>query len=152
MTTLSDLLDQEFFEAAAYRSIYTLDQALVLKNTRDLVVAPEDGESSARRSCDERSAIELDARGVTDEGGKALIRLRDYICQSGERQVAERPVTFLATPVSGDQPIFLTCDIEIAPDSDDVTVAVYSWSPGGERAGRIPFSWRMRLRYATLIL
>ena len=151
MTTLSDLLDQEFFEAAAYRSIYTVDKAVVLKNTRDLVVAPKDGERSARRSCDERSAIELDARGVTDEGGKALIRLKDYICPSGDRQEAERPVTFLATPASGDQPIFLTCDIQVVPNSDDVTVAVYSWSPDGKLAGRIPFSWRMRLRYAVLI-
>ncbi|MCZ6544215.1 MAG: hypothetical protein O6913_00730 [Chloroflexi bacterium] len=149
MTTHGDLLphsDLELFEVAAYRSIYTEDRPLVRKDTRDQRVVLANGDRSlGRPRCDEEQAIELDASAVTDHHGKVSILLSNYVC--GPILIVQRPVTFLATPASGDQAIFLTCSIDMAPTLDDVTATVYSWAPGGELVGDIPFSWRIRLRY-----
>jgi hypothetical protein len=89
-----------------------------------------------RETCQDVSAIDVAGQSSTGADGTRRWRLKDFIC--GGRDV-RRPVSFVATAATG-RPVTVTALIaSLAPDLE---VDVFTWTPAGDPAPNVPFSWR----------
>jgi hypothetical protein len=101
------------------------------------VFDPEIGAGGGQReTCQDVTAIDVAGQSSTGADGTRRWRLKDFIC--GGRNV-QRPVSFVATAATG-RPVTVTARI-VSP-GPDLEVDVFTWTPAGDPAPNVSFSWR----------
>ena len=96
------------------------------------------GGAEAKRRCDDTTAIDLGGWATTDDNGKRIWQLSDFVCDA-DSYVYRRPVSFVATPLS-ETPVSVT--VSIRSTGSDLIVDIFSWDTSGAAAPRVAFSWR----------
>ena len=100
---------------------------------------PDQGETAgSRRRCLDSPSIDLGGRATTDDSGKRIWKLSDFVC-GADALVYHRPVSFVATPLS-ETPVSIT--VSVRSTGSDLVVNVFSWDRSGDPAPRVFFSWR----------
>lgn len=98
-----------------------------------------------------RQARFLDVGGfwTTGSEGKALFRLTEFLCHTGES--FQQPLNVVATPISS-TPCYVTIVAKLINNGADAQIEVWSWDADGAAAPDVYFNWRCRLEFAQFIL
>jgi len=121
-------------------SLYAIGKVQVqeVDLTSQVFDAGSGGGASPRRSCSTPPAIDLGGSAVTDDCGKRIWKLSDFVCDSNLRFYSQ-PVSFVATALS-ETPVSMT--VSVQSTGFDLGVKVFSWDASGAAAPRVAFSWR----------
>lgn len=96
------------------------------------------------KACVARSLLDISGVSRTSSAGTITFRLNDFLClrPGSPGRLFEAPINVVVTPRS-EGPAILTARAEIAPNTEDVAITVWSWnlSDGSPQPG-ISFYWR----------
>ena len=91
-----------------------------------------------RKKCFDSTGLDVGGKAVTDNAGRLLWKLSDFVCVVGRLSVSE-PASFVATARSK-SPVFLTS--RTISTGDDLVIDVFSWDTSGNPAPKVGFAWR----------
>ena len=91
-----------------------------------------------RKKCSDSTGLDVGGKAVTDNAGRLLWKLTDFICEGDGLSVSE-PASFVATARSK-SPVFLTS--RTISTGDDLVIDVFSWDTSGNPAPKVGFAWR----------
>ena len=101
-----------------------------------------------RESCADSRALDIGGKSVTGVDGKVRWKLTSYICEDIHLSV-EEPAAFVATPRSTVPVMMTTNTVATGPDLE---IDVFSWTPAGDPAPFVRFSWRCWVQQPPVIL
>ena len=98
--------------------------------------------------CFDNRVVDVSGFAQTDDTGRAVFRLSDFICPAGE--IYGPPINVLATARSK-KPFFLTVEHKLINSNKDVEIMVFGWDANGAPAPGLQFNWRCRVQHPLII-
>lgn len=106
------------------------------------------------KACVLRSLLDVSGTSRTNSAGTATFRLNEFLClrPGTARRLFEAPINIVVTPRS-EAPAILTAKTEIASNTADVTITVWSWKlVDGSPLPGISFYWRCLAPFTSEIV
>jgi hypothetical protein len=105
--------------------------------------------------CSDGNLLDTSGLSVTGSNGKAIFRLRNFLCGRDSIGTFNEPVNLLATP-QGTSPLFITMRHQLIKDPTlpfftDVEITASAWHPDETVAANVHFYWRCRVAADVLI-
>ena len=98
----------------------------------------------ATKRCAKAGILDVGGYARTGTDGQVTIVLTEFFCLKRSEEVQfTYPINLVATPRSR-EPVYLTSvqSVKLLPESDVVTITIFSWSPNGSPAANISVNWR----------
>jgi hypothetical protein len=105
--------------------------------------------------CRPARLLDLSGLATTDNSGKRVFRLSEFLCSPPGSIHFQQPINVVATPRST-TPFFLTVTHSLVNPSPfgtatDVQITVFTWDANGAAAPNVTFDWRCRVDIPNLV-